>query len=486
MPVVKKTAGAVLVLNENDDGSQFFTGPGGMFLPAMNLDEAGRPYVVDGDGMTVELGGVPVRTTPVRVATFGDSTANIGSTGGPHDVRSLTSAFPASGATVLPFSGMEKLAIAYRMPVQIVGNGGVSGDSTTAMLARDLAAASSSRKATADIVALEPDVIIARCGSINDLLTVTSATLAATVDAVAGRHRALIARLTAGGATVFDEGIAGFTNGSVNTATDQAATRSAIVQLNAIYAADAAASGGRVVFIDPVGLTCDASGAYLPGVSTDGTHLNPVGAIHVGIAEEALIKRLFGIVRRRYSGVNLVSNANMAATGSVTGGTAATGFSASGTNVTRTNVAVIQRDGEVWQTADFLATASAAQAVLSLPFPIASWGFAVGDSIQAEFPFSVEAIGGGVLPLLNQILARMDITKTGNGRVVVDMLAMAQPNSLGVSRLSGRVIFPPLVLTEASAALSAASVLTLSATIATSGDSIRMAVGSPVVVRSVA
>lgn len=451
---------------------------------SVQFNESGQPFVVNTNGQPIGLTGEFSRASPIKIATFGDSTANIGSTGGPHDVRSLTAPFPASGATVLPFNVMEKLALAYRMPVQIVGNGGVSGNTTTAMLARDLAASSSSRKATADIVALEPDVILARCGSINDLLTVTSGTLAATVEAVAGRHRALIARLTAGGATVFDEGIAGFTNGSVNTATDQAATRSAIVQLNAIYATDAAASGARVVFIDPVGLTCDASGAYLPGVSTDGTHLNPVGALAVGIAEEVLIKRLFGVVRRRYSGVNLVANANMAATGAVTGGTAATGFSVGGTNVTRTNVAVIQRDGEVWQTADFLATATAAQAVFYLPFPIASWGFAAGDSLQVEFPFSVEAVGSGVLPLLNQILARIDITKTGNGRVVVDTLIMAQPNSLGVSRLSGRVVFPPLVLTEASADLSAASVLTLSATIATSGDSIRMAVGSPIVIKA--
>ncbi len=423
------------------------------------------------------------RLAPLRLATFGDSTANVGSTNA--DLSQVTAAFPASGATVIATSTLEKLGVASRHPcLYLVANGGISGETTTAMLARDSAGASASRKATADIVAARPDVIIARCGSINDLLSVTAANIDATVAAVAVRHASLIARLAAGGAVVIDEGIAGFTPGS-NTPTDLEQTRAAIRRLNAMYAA--AAVPPRVLWLDPVGLTCDAAGAYLPGLSADGTHPSVAGAYAIGEAELAIISAYFGPGLRRYDGPNLASNPNMAVTTLQAYGTLATGYGINISNATRQNAAVsIGPDGKLWQTCEFTSSAASGQGQIAMPYTPQSWGLSATDVLGVEFDFFVESIDK-VSPLpefvAGGIMGRLDTYKTAAGRVVLDALGLSVQQSVGRARVEGRCIFQPWLVGEASGVLTSSSTSLLSTTVAASGQSWRSGISDFRVVR---
>jgi lysophospholipase L1-like esterase len=78
--------------------------------------------------------------------------------------------------------GIDKFALPMLYPqALLVGNGGVSGDTTANMLLRDGNASSSSRKAITDILALRPDVVLLRGGSINDLTGLTSGQVAGQV-----------------------------------------------------------------------------------------------------------------------------------------------------------------------------------------------------------------------------------------------------------------------------------------------------------------
>ena len=63
----------------------------------------------------------------------------------------------------------------------LVASGGISGQTTTQMVARDTASYTADRFATTDVINLAPHVVILRGGSINDLLTITSGTSAAAI-----------------------------------------------------------------------------------------------------------------------------------------------------------------------------------------------------------------------------------------------------------------------------------------------------------------
>ncbi len=223
------------------------------------------------------------RKTPVRIATFGDSTANVGATQSPasQDATKYSSSAWQSGLVSIGISG-DKWTVPYFYPqAYLVCNGGISGENTTQMLARDSAAYSTTRKAVADVANFSPDVIFLRGGSINDIASVTAGAVAATVATTYANHIAIIGRLAAAGARIVDEGIFGYSGG----AAEPQSVRAALVQLNAMFAAYAAQYPNLIEFINPVGLTCDSTGAYLSGMSTDGTHLNGMGSITVARKE---------------------------------------------------------------------------------------------------------------------------------------------------------------------------------------------------------
>lgn len=407
------------------------------------------------------------RSALVRVATLGDSTANLGPADNLWNTDTYGAAFPGSGATLINVGG-NKWALPFHYPrVKMVANGGISGQTTTAMLARDTNSGSTTRKAITDVLAAYPHVVLYRGGSINDLLTLTSGTVAATVAATYANHVEIINRLLSGCDYVIDEGIYGYTDG-VNTVTSLTATRSALTQLNALFKTFAATLPGRVYFRDPVQLgLSDATGAYLTDVSNDGTHLSWYGAQIQARDEASLLSGLFGpSTGPRFDGPNIITNPVMASTGSQSYGTVAVGYGVTISNSTRANAKVETIGGKKFQTVEITATSTSAAGSITMPYDPTAMGISVGDIYGFEYDAMIDGVTNNFTPTITGISGRVDTTKTSNGRVVLDFLS---PSSFPVKSMPNgqfrmHVVIGPLKYTEASAALSNVSVFTFTVT----------------------
>lgn len=403
----------------------------------------------------VPVGGA--RTTTLRVATFGDSTANAGVFTAPTDTQTTEVAyapFPASGATQLGSVG-GKWGLPWRYPkAALVFNGGVSGETTTQMLARDAAAYSVGRRAVTDLINSYPDVVILRAGSINDLTGVTAGTLNSIVAATYANHIALIQRIKASGALILDEGVAGYSGVG---ATDPAVTRQAIVALNALYAAYAA-TDPDVEFVSPVGVLSDATGLYMTGASYDGTHLSSWGQYSIALEEAKVIYSVFGpSVGNRFSGTNLITNALMAATGSQAYGTVATGYAITAAAATRQNAKIEVIDGKIYQTCEFVPSGASNSGTITIPFDPTTLGIVANDVFGGECDFLLQTLDGSNLPLSVGISFRLQIYKTGNGRLVFDPISPNGHTVGGGSTFKGHAVFGPMKIDEPSANLTTSS-----------------------------
>lgn len=399
----------------------------------------------------------PVSAGPVRVATFGDSTANFGPA--THDATSVTGVFPPSGATPIAIA-FEKTAFCHKYPrAWLVANGGVSGDTTSGMLARDSAAASGARKAIADVLALKPDVVILRGGSINDVQGLTAASPQSAIDAIFDRHARIVARLLTGGCAVIDEGVFGYSPPS-GVQADIDFRRAALVQLNARFAGLAAQLPGKVWFLNPAGLLSDAAGAYLPGICNpaDGVHLQAKGAVALAEAEASILTAIFGPSPAiRYPGDNLVTNALMDATGAQAYGTCATGFTFGVANGTRANAKVEMIDGRLWQTCEYTPTGAGFVSMAYVPFPVTTIGIVANDVFGAEIDYFVRALDGSARPVPTGLLARLDFYKSGAGRLVLEGQSFTY-GPASMDKMEGKVVFQPVKVPEPSANLTTASV----------------------------
>jgi hypothetical protein len=430
------------------------------------------------------------RTDPVRVAVFGDSTANFGGTqgsGAAAGLQDTTLVIPDawnSGAKTFGISIDKFAADLFYPQMYVVACGGISGETTTAMVARDTAGSSTTRKAVTDIINLAPHVVILRGGSINDLLAVTSGTVAATVAATYANHILLINRFLSAGICVIDEGVFGFTNGTANTATDQASTRSAVLQLNALYATYAQSFPSSILtFIEPNGLTHDGTGAYISTISTDGTHPNVFGQLAIGREEALAMSLLFGASAcRRFQGTNVITNALMAnaAAGTATGYTVAASGVAS---VANKQIEVI--DGKVFQTAEWTLAAGTNTATINIPFDPSAMAILVNDIYGFEFDFYFKGLNGYVptpsaLTLTGQ--ARVDNT-VGGGQVYVNRLAGSTGYGSLTDGIVGHIALTPVKFGDVSANFAATSRFQAVATITDSAGVFKMGVGNPRIVK---
>lgn len=414
------------------------------------------------NGLVSTLG---LRTTPLRVATFGDSTANIGDVRSPanQDVSQASSSAWQAG-TISLSSASEKWCIPVFYPqAYLVANGGITGQTTTQMVARDTLAASVTRRATQDVIDLAPNVVLFRGGSINDLMTVTSATIDSVVATTYANHCLIIQRFLAAGIPVLDSGVFGFSG----SATDLAQTRLALLRLNALYKTYAAQYPGRVEFVDPLNRVSDATGAYIAGMSGDGTHLNISGGLVMGAAESDALARLFGnSVNSRFQGKNVIANASLAATGVVGHGVQATNFGISASNATRQNAKIEVINGKTFQTCEFLITAGTNNGQINMPFDpsatgtgmTAALGITTNDVYGFEFDFYIEPLNGATFTVSN-LTGRVDVRDSvGSGRIVLDTFSVAYTNGTISAPLQGHLSFPPVVFGDVQANLTNASV----------------------------
>ena len=223
--------------------------------------------------MSVELSTIvrqplTILNRPIRIATFGDSTATIGT---PTNLMRIP--YPESGS-YNGYIAVNLFAINAMRPL-LVCNGGIGGEKTNQMLARSGQVYSSARRAIKDVVDFAPDVVIFMGVSINDVMTyVLSDYDQSVVDAIYNRHKQIADEFISLGVPVVDVGCYGY-SAAVSEAL-LASRRAAISSINSKALNDQRAS---YLYVPMDGVTHDA-GAFKSGYSADGVHPNRVGAYY--------------------------------------------------------------------------------------------------------------------------------------------------------------------------------------------------------------
>jgi hypothetical protein len=228
------------------------------------------------------------------VATFGDSTANASSLA-TQDI-SLFQANLNGHQLIAP----NKYQLSFYYPAAyLVGNGGVGGETTVSMRHRDVEPVSTQRKSTEDIIALKPQVILFRGGSINDLPNVNKKTIATIVDETYNNHITLLERFTNANLPVLDSGIFGYSFPKGGTEVggyskaDPIQVRLALTQLNNKFRAYAK-THDKVYFIDPAGIVSDTKGKYFSTMTKEGIHLSLQGSLAMAKKEAQVVTQIFG------------------------------------------------------------------------------------------------------------------------------------------------------------------------------------------------
>lgn len=220
---------------------------------------------------------------PIRIATFGDSTANMALA-----VTRIDTIVPTHDNSQYAFLA-NICPVLLRGKYVFCGHGGITGNTTRNMLDRATSAYSTTRKTVRDIINTKPDVVIFHGGSVNDIVSLGVGASSATVNAIADRHIALVGLFTACGVVVIDSGIVGY-DGNIGTETPEeiSARRGYLVTINARIQ-NASLSNSLHLFVD-VEDVLSTNGAFISGVTSDGVHLSNYGAYLLGGLEDAKIK----------------------------------------------------------------------------------------------------------------------------------------------------------------------------------------------------
>jgi hypothetical protein len=266
----------------------------------------------------------------------------------------------------------------------------------------------------------------------------------------------IVRRIRSAGIPVIVEGIHGYAPPS-GTAADIAARKAAMVAYNTAAHALSATDPARLAYLDPVGLTADATGTYLPGMyeTASGIHLTLAGQAAVAQAEAAILTQWFGApYGPRFPGTNAIGAvALMHGTSSPGYGTVASSFSVLATNATRQNAKVEEIDGRMWQTCEFLLTGAGAIAQIFAPFTPSTYGIAANDVWGFEFDFLIAPVTpAGIVPAPSSLSAQLALTKTAAGTVQFNALALTYPGyTLTTAGIRGKAVIGPMTITEASA-----------------------------------
>ena len=411
----------------------------------------GRGDAYDASGARADVApvsGAGKRVTPVRIATIGDSTSDLNST--THDI----SVFTGASGSLSP----EKCQLINLYPqAYAVGNGGIGGQTTTQILARDATATSTSRKAIQDIIDMRPDVVLLRGGSINNISGATTATVSGLIATDYAEHCQIINKFLAAGIPVLDSGIYGYSG----SGTEPATVRSALMQLEAMFDAYAAQFPGRVFRPSWTGVLRDSTGAFLPNVvlaDGQGVHLSFYGQYLASQWEASVLTQLFGASSGpRYRGPNLLKNAATATNGgnnqfastTTAGiGTFPTGFTwgTSGAGGTRANGKVETIDGRLWATMEFTPVATGGLTCY-MPLDATNWTTAANDIWAVEFDLFFKPLSGSSVPL-SGMLVQWD-WNDGSARTITSMQisqAFTWPTADG---WVGRVVMQPTLLNGA-------------------------------------
>ncbi|MEE9444622.1 MAG: SGNH/GDSL hydrolase family protein [Cocleimonas sp.] len=392
------------------------------------------------------------RTKTLRIATFGDSTANVSS------VKHNVQVFNADLDSNTPEQGLDSrkyLISLYYPAAYLVGNGGISGDTTATMIARDELPASATRKATEDIIALKPQVVLFRGGSINDLQAITEDTTPAEsvslVNAIYAKHISLVEKFTIANIAVLDAGILGYSNSKVEGFghTDPDKVRAALVALNVkfkTYAEDQ--THDKVTFVDLVGVVSDSAGKYLPNMTYDGVHLSLQGGLAVAKEEAALIKNIFGESssssfesggKNLYPAINATETERDNSLFDVWG------------DVNKRYIKTVK--GKKYQFADFKQASDAASGGINIRLAPVMNALVKGKTYGISLDIIVENMDASEAKLS----ARLDLENNNGGKYRLTALSNSESVNdtlKGIKKFSGRMELPPLLLKSAVASSS--------------------------------
>lgn len=418
----------------------------------------------------IGYGTVPL----VRVATFGDSTANFGGSSGVlsnTDQETVIFAAGLSGLTALQWGLSNKITLPWFYPsARIVANGGISGETTQNMLNRESLPPSPTRRALSDVVAKKPDVLLGRFGSINDIFALSLTTYAtqAQLDAIHARHCALLNLMIASPIPlIVDEGIAGY-DAFAGVAGQKTYIRDAVCRLNKMYAdyIDALNMPGRVVFLDLTGgISADSTGAFLPGVSpaSDGTHDCIYGGTRRGQAEAALLTAMVGpSAPYQGRGVNLYGSRAAL----VVGGALPTGASWFQASTTQASSGIKSVNGKPMAYYTSGAVTAPGYVLLNLSLPINGGAadpkitLAAGQKIVIECDTEILTNDGSALPAGVYPNVRADIYNSGSGRLTIDSGStggVTQDAAFPVAALAVHVVSSVIEIDEPSANIGAST-----------------------------
>ena len=398
----------------------------------------GHTVIVGPDGPITTLG---IRSTPVRVVTLGDSTANLGNATSPNNqnISTITGTVPASGVTQIGFGVVEKAMLPMFYPMaQIVGNFGISGETPAQIRARDALAFSEMRKATADVLSIGADLVIYR-GIINGLNGITEANYASRLASIKSDVQATVSRLTLSAHVLF-EGSYGFDY----TWPNPDLVRQALLELD-LYFAEYFTSDPAVSFQSFVGITCDAEGRLYPWATQEGLHLNFAGGAAVAKIESEIVTRLFGASAPvKYKGQLLnTSNPTLALTNAVAYGQLAAGIvleAGGGAVLANAKSEIIA--GKLWQTVEVQSPNAAGYSTYFIEQLLlgAIQTFSIGDVLGLEVDVLVEPVSD---PEVTGLVSNR-FTLWGGGRLIAHQIA----SNTAASRLGGiyHLTIPPIVM----------------------------------------
>lgn len=352
---------------------------------------------------------------PIPVGSFGDSIANF-TTYANHDLRQITGTLNSNADRM----GMT-LQQASAGALRVMFNGGVSGETTAQMLARDAAGASATRKALTDAMTLGVRHLVFSAGvnnlqSPNLLGGATSAAIDAAVSGAVDDLLALCRRAVSFGITPHVVALMGYRYETVymgslltNSAAQVSTSQEAIRRFNAA-AKDAisAADGALGYWYDlPTGVV-NSSGAWLTGMDQgDGLHPseNAQFLIYQQVADA--IRMMEGLTNPQLScyppGVNLFSNADFSASaaGQATGVNA---YVNSGTGTLAKSIVTWR--GRQWQQVILTPTVVDASGNVDVAIDLTYTTPTAGDVIGGEISVYIDDGAGGPPPGVFQWMAR--------------------------------------------------------------------------------
>lgn len=443
------------------------------------------------------------RNNILKIAVFGDSNATTGDQTTPaNNDTSLFIYAPPVAANVPVTMAMSVIGLSAVYPVaQFVTNCGVGGRTVATMVSDETGARSISSREVIDCANNDPDVIIYRGGSINDLtgFSYTGGVVnESSYQTLVTNHKTVLNRIITLGAVVLDCGIYGFNQGlagypasPVGTDPTGAYVRATIVRFNAeIKAYITSLNNPRVVFIDHDGVISDA-GVIRTGYTllTDGKHLNGAGGIKQGLSEKSVIEGIFGKSRKyRYAGKNVQTNPLFASSA----GNIPTGYAQGALgNVTASTKRIGDLAGDIWWTGEYIASAAGTVTMgMQVPFNPTATGLNVqiGDVYGVEVDFRAENLTTRILTEVKRIRPRLSLFNTANTfQVYSDFCNFddADTGSTHTGVLELHLAHTPVKFNDAAASWGTNSVLDISfsSKALTAGEVFKIGISNPRIVK---